>query len=304
MFRAAQRVLIGMSALLLLTAPLAAQAPATRRGPSLPEGTRALRDLAYVPNGSKAQALDLFLPAATGGHLPVVIWIHGGAWWAGSKSQCPALGFLNHGYAVASVEYRFSQEAIFPAQIQDCQAALRFLRAHAQEYGLDPERFGVWGGSAGGHLVALLGTAGGTKTFPPIGGNEDQSDRVQAVCDWFGPADLTTMPAPKTDSPAAPNAKPGPLAQLLGGPVADHLDRAKAASPVTYVSKDAPPFLIMHGDKDPLVPLAQSQELDAALQKAGAKSTLFVVPGAGHGFGGPDIFRRVADFFDTNLQKP
>ena len=294
-------------ALMLAPTALAQTRPAPPRQippPRLPEGTQAFRDLPYIDGGSKAQRLDLYLPAKTDQALPLIIWIHGGGWKGGNKTQCPALPLLAQGYAVASVEYRLSQEAIFPAQIHDCKAAVRFLRANAKKYHLDPERFGAWGSSAGGHLVALLGTSSGVKELEGTVGNLEQSSKVQCVCDWFGPANFTTIAAQsgpeikmRHDTPDSPESK------LIGGPLPDHPEKAKAVSPVTYVSKDAPPFLIMHGDKDPLIPLAQSQELDAALQKAGVDTTLFVVQGGGHGFGGPELMKQVREFFDKHLKK-
>jgi acetyl esterase/lipase len=160
------------------------------------EGVRVERDLRYVADGDPSQSLDLYLPEAAGEKpLPLIVWIHGGGWSGGSKEGCPAVGYVRQGYAAASIEYRFSQKAVFPAQIQDCQAAIRWLRANSRKYNIDPEHIGVWGESAGGHLVALLGTLGGKKVFPPIGGNEEQSDRVQAVCDWYGPTDFNTVMA-------------------------------------------------------------------------------------------------------------
>src|SRR5690348_1769881 len=133
-------------------------------------GVRIERDIAYVPDGDPAQRLDIYLPEnASDKPLPLLVWVHGGGWVGGSKSENPGAEFTAHGlYASASVEYRFSNVGVFPAQIQDCQAAIRFLRANASKYNIDPDRIGVWGGSAGGHLVALLGTAGGTGAFPKI----------------------------------------------------------------------------------------------------------------------------------------
>ena len=152
----------------------------------LPPGIKMEKDISYIPDGDAAQKLDLYLPEkAADKPLPLIVHIHGGGWVGGSKFPCPAAGMVLRGYAVASVEYRFSQKAIFPAQIQDCQAAIRWLRAHAKEYNFDTEHVGVVGGSAGGHLSALVGTSGGKNTFPKIGGNEEQSDRVQAVCDIY-----------------------------------------------------------------------------------------------------------------------
>jgi acetyl esterase/lipase len=131
--------------------------------PRVPQGVKTHRDLAYVVNGHERQKLDLFVPEKADGPLPLIIWIHGGGWQNGSKDGCPPLrnGYTEHGYAVASINYRLSGHAVFPAQIEDCKAAIRWLRAHAEEYSLDPQRFGVWGSSAGGHLAALVGTSGG-----------------------------------------------------------------------------------------------------------------------------------------------
>jgi acetyl esterase/lipase len=220
------------------------------------------------------------------------------------------IGYATQGYAVASVEYRFSQKAIFPAQIQDCQAAIRFLRANAKKYNIDPQRVGVGGDSAGGHLVALLGTSGGAKAFPMIGGNEEQSDRVQAVCDFYGPADFNTV----IDQAAADknaknifkwNTKDDPYSGLIGGGLGEDKAKGDAVSPVHYVSKDDAPVLILHGTHDTLVPFAQSEELAEALRKAGVEVTLQPFPGAGHGgaaFGLPAARGLVRAFFDKHLK--
>jgi len=192
------------------------------------------------------------------------VWIHGGGWSAGGKEDCPAVSFVTKGYAVASINYRFSQHALFPAQIEDCKAAIRWLRANAKRYNLDAGHVGVWGASAGGHLVALLGTTGGVKKLEGTGGNLDQSSRVQCVVDWFGPTDFAKMGGwqDKPDSP---------MALLIGGPVRDRQELATKANPITYISKDSAPFLIMHGEKDNLVPMSQSELLDGALRKAGRR---------------------------------
>jgi len=157
----------------------------------LPEGTTDYHNLPYVTDGHERQKLDLYLPKAEK-KLPLIIWIHGGAWLAGSKTDGVPLNYLAEGYAVASINYRLSQHAIFPAQIEDCKAAVRYLRANAQKYNLDPNCFGAWGPSAGGHLVALLGTAGDVNEFD-TGKNLAVSSRVQAVVDYFGPTDLLQM---------------------------------------------------------------------------------------------------------------
>ena len=242
--------------------------------------------------------------------MPLIVWVHGGGWQGGSKSGCPAAGMVALGYAAASVEYRFSQKAVFPAQIQDCQAALRWLRANSKKYNLDPERIGVWGGSAGGHLVALLGTAGGKKAFTPIGGNEDQSDRVQAVCDLYGPADFNTVIQQAEEDKGVKNifkfnTPSDPYSRLVGVNLGSDKAKTDSVSPVNFVSRDNPPFLILHGTKDALVPFAQSVELEAALKQQGVNVMLQRLPGSGHGgpmFDKPAVNGLVRAFFDKNLK--
>ncbi|HEV3142992.1 MAG TPA: alpha/beta hydrolase, partial [Gemmataceae bacterium] len=157
--------------------------------PKLPEGARAEKNLEYGPH--ERNQLDLYLPKSDGPN-PLIVWVHGGAWWAGSKDGGIApLPLLEKGYAIASINYRYSKQAIFPAQIEDCKAAVRFLRANAKKYHLDSDHVGVIGASAGGHLVALLGTTGDVKELEGDGLNKEFSSRVQAVVDVFGPADLT-----------------------------------------------------------------------------------------------------------------
>src|SRR5262249_12628746 len=146
------------------------------------------RDLPYVTGGHQRQTLDLYLPSAEQ-PVPLIIWIHGGAWRVGSKEDDLPLDYLAQGCAVASINYRLSQHALFPAQIEDCKAAVRWLRANATRFKLDPQRFGAWGPSAGGHLAALLGTTGAVRAFE-VGANLVVSSRVQAVVDYFGPTDF------------------------------------------------------------------------------------------------------------------
>lgn len=277
----------------------------------LPRGVRAEKDIQYVPGGDEAQRLDLYLPQqAAERPLPLVVCIHGGGWRGGSKTPCPALHMVGRGYAVASVEYRFSQKAIFPAQIQDCQAAIRWLRANSKKYNLDPDHIGAMGGSAGGHLVALLGTAGGKKAFPPIGGNEQQSDQVQAVCDYFGPTDFNTVMQQAADDRNVKNIfqfnTPGdPYSCLIGASLGSDKQKGEAVSPVHYVSKDNPPVLILHGTLDALVPYAQSEELAAALKSHGVEVLLQKLPGSGHGgpaFGKPALAALIMTFFDRHLK--
>ncbi|MEW5837171.1 MAG: alpha/beta hydrolase, partial [Pseudomonadota bacterium] len=228
------------------------------------------RDVEYGKGGGRPLKMHILKPKAPPkGLMPVVVWVHGGGWRGGNKDSGLRLlaPFAQRGYFCASIEYRLSGEAPFPAQIQDCKCAIRFLRARATEFKIDPDRIGVWGGSAGGHLVALLGTSAGIKELEGTGGWQDQPSHVQAVCDWYGPSDLLKISAGR---PAKENA-PSAVALLLGGPAQERKDLAALASPLTHVGKKAPPFLIVHGDKDATVPLNQSVILRDALKKAGVE---------------------------------
>jgi acetyl esterase/lipase len=208
---------------------------------------------------------------------------------------------------VASIDYRLSGEAIFPAQIEDCKGAVRWLRARAKEHGLDPNHFGAWGSSAGGHLIALLGTTGGVKELEgTVGGNAGVSSRVQAICDWYGPTDFLQMSAhAPADSRIDHDAPNSPESQLIGGPIQENRGKAARANPITFVTRDDPPFLLMHGDRDNLVPLHQSELLHDALKRAGVEVTFRRLEGAGHGgaaFQAPDVLQQVVAFFDRHLK--
>ena len=256
----------------------------------MPENTRFISDLAYARTTSRSLTLDLYLHADASQPQPLIVYVHGGAFRAGSKSDCTeALELLPSGFAVASIGYRLSQEALFPAQIRDIKAGVRWLRAHAAQYNLDPARFGAMGPSAGGHLVAMLGLSALVREWDEPGDHVEAVDSgvssaVQAVVDWFGPTDFSRM----NDQPGGMDhdAPDSPELQLIGAPVQQNPRLVAAANPITYVHPAAPPFLICHGDKDPLVICGQSILLHQALQKAGCASTLVLVPGAGHGFQG------------------
>lgn len=292
---------------LLSSSLLAQQAP---KAPELPPGIKMEKDIAYIEGGDEAQKLDIYVPETPSDKpLPLIVHIHGGGWRAGNKFPCPVSAMVLKGYAVASVEYRFSQKAIFPAQIQDCQAAIRWLRAHAKQYNFDSEHVGVIGGSAGGHLSALVGTSGGKKAFAPIGGHLDQSDRVQAVIDIYGPADFSTVVQQAAEDKNVKNifdfsTPSDPYFSLIGTKL-DDKPKADTVSPVHYVSKDSPPFLILHGTHDTLVPYAQSVQLEAALKAQGAPVWLQTLPGSGHGgpaFGKPAVVQLMQAFFDKYLR--
>lgn len=258
------------------------------------------KDLVYGSEHQVRQSLDLYVPKDAKAPLPLVVWIHGGAWMAGDKNWNPATPLLNEGFAVASINYRLSQIATFPAQIHDCKAAIRYLRANADTYHIDPNSIGVWGASAGGHLVALLGVTNGNKELEgAVGDYLKTSSDVQAVCDWFGPSDMLTMSIGKRQFEQGKD----PELLLLGGPLSEKRELAELASPVTHVTKDAPPFLIMHGDQDNLVPIQQSRLLNDKLKAAGADSTLIVMEGKGHGFGNdPSVLEPVIKFFNRTLK--
>ena len=263
------------------------------------------RDLVYKRVNGTVLTLDLYCPENVSSPLPVIVWIHGGGWSRGRKEQCPAVRIVDEGYAVASIDYRLTEVAPFPAQIEDCKAAVRWLRANASKYNLYPDRIGVWGFSAGGHLAALLGTSGGVKELEGTGDNMSYSSRVQAVCVVSGPGDLLQLYRDATGPSGAemnPKVKPA-LEALIGGPVEEYKTRAMAASPISYISKDDPPFLIIQGENDPTVPVGLTQSFFAALKAAGVDATLNIAPGQGHGVGGPKFDPVIKAFFDKYLRK-
>ena len=247
------------------------------------------------------EMMDIYVPTAAGA-LPVVVYIHGGGWMSGSRApaQGPADHFNGQGYVFCSIDYRFSAEAPYPAQIEDCKCAIRFLRANAAKYHIDPKHIGVWGDSAGGHLVALLGLTPKVRRLEGTEGWRKQSSTVQAVLDWYGPTDLR---AGGLGTTYANDYGIHAVKALLGGSTDAKL--AADASPITFVSKDAPPFLIMHGDKDDLVPVEQSQKLYDALKADGDDATLQIVAGAGHGgpqFTTPENVALADAFFERTLK--
>jgi acetyl esterase/lipase len=253
-------------------------------------------DLEYAKMGARSLQLNLAVPETGDGPFPVIVFMHGGAFSAGDRTWMPPSEFVSKGYALASIDYRLSGEAVFPAAVIDCKSAVRWLRAHAPKYWLNPERVGLWGISAGGYLTAFLGTTGAVKEFN-VGEHLGFSSAVQAVCDWYGPIDFLAL-----------NRKDGAESAFLGGPALRNQDQARKANPIAYINKDVPPFLILHGDKDVVVPIGQSELLDAALKNAGADVTFHVAKGAGHGGAGfdkPDSRPRMLmyEFFDRHLKK-
>ena len=263
-------------------------------------------DIIYSRAGGEELKLDVFFPTnAVGRSLPVVLYVHGGGWQTGTKSMLSIMPgpseLLRRGFLVVAINYRLAPQHKFPAMIEDAKCAVRFLRAHAKDFSLDPTRIGVMGDSSGGHLVALLGL-----TYPSAGfegeGWTDQSSRVQAVVDLYGPTDFANGNS---------NFITLKLIQDAFGATNTTDPILKSANPVTYVSSRAPPFLILHGDHDNLVDLQQSAELDTRLKAAGADSTFIVVTNLAHGYvplglksrpNNAELSSLIADFFDRNLR--
>lgn len=282
-------------------------APGNKGNPPDLSGIEVLRDLPYAETENPRQRLDVYLPKArkSDAPLPIIVFIHGGAWQEGDKSsgQGNLLRYVKSGdYAGISIGYRLTNEAQWPAQIHDCKAAIRWIKSHAKERGLDPGKVAVWGISAGGHLVSMLGTSGDVKELEgTLGKHLDQDSKVTCVLNYFGPEDLLTF----VRQPSTIDRTKGsdyPEAKLLGGPVQEHEAAAKEASPVTHVSKGDAPFFTAHGTKDPLVPYAQAKELHATLQKAGVPSLLQEMTNGGHGFQSAVLDERVKQFLDLHLR--
>jgi acetyl esterase/lipase len=273
-----------------------------------PPGVKVVRDQVYASPGGRDLLLDLYLPESGTRPMPVVVWIYGGAWRAGSKDDGQtrgALWLLQHGYAVAAFNYRLSQEAKFPAQIQDAKAAVRWLRRHGPEFGLDGERMAAWGASAGAHLAALLGVSAGVEELEGQLEEGEAPARVRAVVDFFGPTDFLQMDAHALPGGMKHDPAESPESQLIGGPIQENREKVARANPVTYVSSGDAPFLILHGERDPLVPVHQSELLFEALRKAGVPVVFHKIAGAGHG--GPEfqsaiVRAMVLAFLDEHLK--
>jgi acetyl esterase/lipase len=273
-----------------------------------PGGSKSWLDVVYAtPWGYRPLMLDILVPKGRGPH-PLVVYIHGGAWAAGSpKISNPIyrkMDFVNKlvkaGFAVASINYRFSKEAQFPAQLHDCKAAIRFLRKQAKVFGVDPKRFASFGDSAGGHLASFVGLTGKNKELEGDVGVRKGSSAVQAVVNWFGPTHFLTMAREKLalESWGDPDAADSPESLLVGGAIQKNKAKAKAASPISYVHKASPPTLLQYGDVDRLVPLAQGQALHDAMRAKGCKVTLQVIKGADHCFWGVDTTPIVDDMIN------
>ena len=246
--------------------------------------------LVYAERETGPLHMDLYRPA--GERLaPVVLFMHGGGWFTGDRTLAPDLRryFADRGIAMASIDYRLSHHAIFPAQLHDVRSAVRYLRSRAGELGLDGGNIGLWGASAGGHLAAIAGLTGGQPSLAgePVTDDSHIAVRVQVVVESYGPTDLLDENVPPGAGLPGMPPEESPTARLLGGLPELHLDRARAASPLSHITPDAPPFQISHGTSDQLVPHPHSELLHAALVNAGAYSELYLVHDFRHGFLNP-----------------
>ena len=248
-------------------------------------GLKVERGIMFAGAGQRSLKLDLYRPDNGSSNMPVVVLIYGGAWVMRNLwMETPRAEWLaRHDYAVAVIDYRLSSESLFPAQIYDCKAAVRWIRANAAKYGLDAAHIGALGDSSGGHLASLLGVTGHGSALEGDEGDTNQPSQVQAVVDFFGPTDFLQAEAHSLpgswinhDSPSSPESL------LIGGPVQKNPEKAELANPIRYVTQDAPPFFIAHGEQDLLVPCNQSELLFNALKKAGDNVTFYKIAGAGH----------------------
>ena len=277
---------------------------AATSGPGHTEPTiKTTNDIEYARVAGQPLKLDLYQPAT--GAAPLLVWVHGGAWEAGSKSPMPLTGLVEHGYAVASLDFHPASAARFPGQVHEIKAAIRFLRASARRYGYDARRIGILGASSGGHLAALVGTTNGQAELEgALGEHPSESSAVQAIVSYFGASNLTTILAQST--PFGLGIRKPALQRLLGAQPEENEATAKLASPVFQVDASDPPLLMLHGDQDPQMPINQSHELQGQYESHGLESHLIVVHGAAHGgdvFFAPQNTERVAAFLDAHLRE-
>ncbi|MFN8432215.1 MAG: alpha/beta hydrolase [Spirosomataceae bacterium] len=303
--------------LLLIAVRSLAQSP-ENYSESVIEASKSWIDLDYAGDGIIGHKLDIFLPKKGKGPFPVVVMVYGSAFFSNSsKGNCFKENYgqtlLKNGFAVVSINHRSSREAIWPAQIHDIKAAIRFIRANAQQFSLDNSFIGITGFSSGGHLSAMAGVTSGTKS-EKINGLEidlegnvgkywETSSHVNAVVDWFGPTDFLIMDA--CGSSFSHDDAKSPESTLIGGAIQENKDKAALANPISYVSSGDPPFLIFHGNKDPLVPHCQSEKLYEKMQKAGVNSQLVIIEGGGHGPGVmiDKYYNQMVGFFKSKLKK-
>jgi acetyl esterase/lipase len=268
-----------------------------------PKGTVIHNNLPYNNDTLQKHLLDIYLPANAKGNIPLVILIHGGAWWANDKyadisyMKKTIVELVSNGFALAAIDYRFSTQAVFPAQIQDCNQAVSFLYDNADKYGYDKKQFAVLGWSAGGHLASLLGLSKNNKVANFFMPNTNQAFSIKAVVDFYGPSDMVLLPG--SEDPKSPESV------LIGAAPIARPDLAKAASPVTYVDKNDPPFLIIHGEKDDMVSPKQSKLLNSWLNVEEVQNELMIVKDAPHYgvmFDADEVRSKVIDFLKKHLK--
>jgi len=273
----------------------------------IPDSVEVKKDIIYSKTPEKDLKLDLYLPKEGVGPFPAVVYIHGGGWKQGNRRAFmrQAAYMAEKGYVGVCIAYRFSHEAKFPAQIHDCKAAVRWVRAHAKEYRINPKRIGVAGGSAGGHLASLLGTTSGLAVFEGEGGYSEYASAVNAVAAFNPALDLTDILRKRKN-----NKDNGPpMLDLIGVPYTEHPELYEQASPICHVSEKSVPFLFLHGTEDATVPYEESVRMAEQLKKAGVQAEIFTAKGAGHAFFNSAPWYRPAlkameSFFEKHLKTP
>ncbi len=259
------------------------------------------KDVVYATVDGKKLGLDIYMPAGVQ-TPPLLVWVHGGAWRSGTKEGVPMV-FVEHGIATASLDFRLSTEARFPAAVHDIKAAIRFLRANASEYRYRTDRIAISGTSSGGHLAALVGVTNGHAALEgTVGDHPDQSSDVQAIVSYYGASNLTTILAQST--PHGLNVREPALKLLLGALPESAKELAELASPVFHVDRSDPPLLLVHGDQDPQMPINQAHELEGAYKQLGLDVSLDVVHGAAHGgnaFFSGDHLTRALEFLHRTI---
>ena len=288
--------------LLLLSCVIASQAQDKNLLSAFPAGTILKQDIAYHNDTLHKHRLDIYLPANAKKNTPLLVFVHGGGWVSNDKTA--DMGYMRktigeivqRGIAIASIDYRFAQDAVFPEILKDCNRAVSYLYDHADAYGFDRNRFAVMGFSAGGHLGTLMGLSNNDQVAAFFVPGSSSAFRFKAIVDFYGPMDLAKMP--NSSNPSAPECI------LIGGLPSAFPDRAKAASPLTYIDKNDPPVLIIHGEKDGMVPPVQSELLKTRLQQHKVPNEHIVVPGAPHYgvmFDADEVRKRVLAFLEKAL---
>jgi acetyl esterase/lipase len=288
------RVICALGVLLVATNVRAQQLPG-----KVPESVSFERNVVYGKGGDEELKLNVSRPKETKQPAPCIVVIHGGAWRAGNKDGHDNLTwmFAERGYVSATIGYRFCPKHTFPAQIEDAKCAVRYLRANAEKYGIDPQRIGAIGFSAGAHLSLMLGVMGRDDGLEGTGGWQDQPSQVGAVVSYFGPTDFLADDIPEVSKPL--------LKDFVGGTPQDKPEANKQASPITYVTKGDAPILFFQGTRDPLVPHTQTYRMIESLTQAGVPARAEILVGANHGWGGRDLQRTLAhtlEFFEENLK--